>query len=293
MKPRAREAYRRSRYSGERVPNWIPMAGGVLLSALSMRLGYKLKQLRDAKQSEDSSKLSKGSQSVEEVEQQCRGQMLREPEMALVTVPTPESNKDSGAGWPSSPNHVGLHHKPFHHSNGSDSPSESGSDILSKREVIQKLRHQLKRRDDMILDMQDRIAELQNSLNSQLAHNSHLQALLDAANRDLFDSEREAQLLRKGIADHCAGHVNSDEDIGAVPNGHNGYRQAEASFESLENGSGDAEKMEMLKGEINELKELIDGKDYLLRSYKEQRIELSMKIKELHERLDSQLPNIL
>lgn len=52
-------------------------------------------------------------------------------------------------------------------------------------------------------------------------------------------------------------------------------------------------KIDMLRKEVGELKEVIDGKDYLLQSYKEQKSELSMKIKELQQRLDSQLPNIL
>ncbi|GFQ08621.1 hypothetical protein PHJA_003006100 [Phtheirospermum japonicum] len=152
----------------------------------------------------------------------------------------------------------------------------------------------------MILEMQDQIAELQNSFSAQLSHSSHLQSLLDSANRDLFDSEREIQRLRKAIADHCVGNINSCEKTtptvpvwpGDMKNGYvKGYPEVESNnLGSLEKGG---EKIEMLKREVNELKELIDGKDYLLQSYKEQKSELSMKIKELQQRLDSQLPNIL
>ncbi|KAJ0444895.1 hypothetical protein HanIR_Chr16g0836991 [Helianthus annuus] len=62
--------------------------------------------------------------------------------------------------WSSSPDRLELHQKPFHNFNSPESHciSESGSDIYSKREVIQKLRQQLKRCDDMILEMQDQIA---------------------------------------------------------------------------------------------------------------------------------------
>ncbi|KAK8565037.1 hypothetical protein V6N13_020164 [Hibiscus sabdariffa] len=62
--------------------------------------------------------------------------------LPLVTVPTTEFNKDNGVMWASSPDRLELPPKLFHHSNCSDSPcvSESGSDIYSKREVIQKLR---------------------------------------------------------------------------------------------------------------------------------------------------------
>ncbi|XP_011081733.1 uncharacterized protein LOC105164711 isoform X1 [Sesamum indicum] len=340
MKPRTGEVPRGRNFQ-EGGPNWILIAGGALLSTLSIRLGYKLKQVHDAKQLDNSSQRLKngksddwkksescplhsnsfcfsqqddgcysrynGSRNVVEIKPQHNGQMMTEPEVALplVTVPTAEFQKENGVMWSSSPDCLELPHKPFHHSNSSESPcvSDSGSDIFSKREVIQKLRQQLKRRDDMILEMQDQIAELQNSLSAQLSHSSHLQSLLDAANRDLFDSEREIQRLRKVIADHCVGDINSGDKSTAVPvwpaqadgmNGYtNGYLEVESNLGSLEKGRGDGEKIEMLKKEVNELKELIEGKNYLLQSYREQKTELSMKIKELQQRLDSQLPNIL
>ncbi|CAL1388768.1 unnamed protein product [Linum trigynum] len=179
--------------------------------------------------------------------------------------------------------------------------SESGSDIFSKREVIQKLRQQLKRRDDMIIEMQDQIMELQNSINSQMAISTSLQSQLDAANKDLLDSEREIQRLRKAIADHCLKHANGDGKpsvVAAWPpevrNGHgNGYSDAESTYDFPEKGRIDGEKVEMLKREVGELKEVLEGKEYLLQNYKEQKSELSVKIKELQQRLDSQLPNIL
>lgn len=339
MKPRAAEAPRRSRNVQGEGPNWILIAGSALLSTLSIRLGYKLKQVLDAKQLDNSSPSLKvngkstdakksgschmhsnafcfpqdedgcynhysGSRNVVEIKQHVNGQMMSEPEMALplVTVPTSEFSKENGVMWSSSPDRLELPQKPFHQSNSSESPcvSESGSDIFSKREVIQKLRQQVKRRDDMILEMQDQIAEMQSSLAAQVSHSSHLQSLLDTANRDLFDSEREVQRLRKAIADHCVGHANSGEKLPTVPvwpaegiNGHvNGYPEVESNTESLEKRR-DGGKIEMLKMEVSELKELIDGKDYLLQNYKEQKSELSLKIKELQQRLDSQLPNIL
>ncbi|KAE8656154.1 putative tocopherol O-methyltransferase [Hibiscus syriacus] len=267
---------------GER-PNWILIAGGALLSTLSIRLGYKLKQALDTKQQYNattslkgngtSDRISSGSQSIGE-KHPSNGQMLPESEIALplVTVPTADFNKDN----------------------------ESGSDIFSKREVIQKLRQQLKRRDDMILEMQDQIMELQNSLNAQVANSTHLQSQLDAANRELFDSEMEIQRLRKAIADHCLRHASTNEETSAfmtwpyeLINGHaNGYIDGD-NLGSPEKGREDGERIEMLKREVGELKEVIEGKEYLLQSYKEQKMELSMKIKELQERLDSQLPNIL
>jgi DNA repair exonuclease SbcCD ATPase subunit len=223
--------------------------------------------------------------------------------LPLVTVPPRDFNKENGVMWASSPDRLEMPQKPFHHSNSSGSPcvSESGSDIFSKREVIQKLRQQLKRRDDMILEMQDQIVELQNSINTQFSHSSHLQSLLDAANRDLLDSEREIQRLRKAIADHCVGQVSPNDNPSTVStwpsegrNGHaNGYLDGESNFEYSEKGRGDGERIEMLRREVGELKEVIEGKEYLLQSYKEQKTELSVKVKELQQRLDSQLPNIL
>ncbi|KAG6423385.1 hypothetical protein SASPL_113780 [Salvia splendens] len=330
MKPRSTEAPRRSRNVQGEGPNWILIAGSALLSTLSVRLGYKLKQVLDTKQLDNSSPSLEGvqcmflqlipedssyiileftlfavngkstngkksgscsmhsnafcfpqdvcynhysgSRNVMEIKPHANGQMMSEPEMALplVTVPTSDFNKENGVMWSSSPDRLELPQKPFHQSNSSESPcvSESGSDIFSKREVIQKLRQQLKRRDDMILEMQDQIAEVQTSLAAQVSHSSHLQSLLDAANRDLFESEREVQRLRKAIADHCVGHVNSEK-------------------------GRDGERIEMLRREVSELKELNEGKDYLLQSYKEHNLELAIKIKELQNRLDSQLPNIL
>lgn len=320
-------------------PNWILIAGGALLSTLSIRFGYKLKQALDSKQQENDSNSLKGNgkssdrrksaathlhsnmysfardddgcfncisetEGMMEIKCPPNGQMLTESDGALplVTVPTPEFHKENGVMWATSPDRLELPPKPFHHSNCSDSPcvSESGSDIFSKREVIHKLRQQLKRRDDMILEMQDQIVEFQSSLNAQLAHSTHLQSQLDASNRDLFDSEREIQRLRKAIADHCVGHVSPSDKPSTVVwpsearNGHaNGYLDGESNFELPEKGRGGGEKIEMLKREVGELKEVIEGKEYLLHSYKEQKAELSMKIKELQQRLDSQLPNIL
>ncbi|KAL4304294.1 hypothetical protein GQ457_10G014780 [Hibiscus cannabinus] len=328
----------RSKSSQGEGPSWIFIAGGALLCTLSIRFGHKLKQALHTKQQNNASTRSKvtgtsdqrsssgchlhsNMYSFTQEDDGCfncisgaenmggnhppNGHLPPSSEITLplVTVPTTEFNKDNGVLWASSPDRLELPPKPFHHSNCSDSPcvSESGSDIYSKREVIQKLRQQLKRRDDMILEMQDQITELQNSLNAQMEHSSYLQSQLDVANRDLFDSEREIQKLRKAIADHCVGNVNMNEQtstVTALPseirNGHvNGFLDIKTNLDFPEKGRGDGERIEMLRREVGELKEVIEGKQYLLQSYKEQKMELSMKVKELQERLDYQLPNIL
>lgn len=341
MKPRSKGVTRaqRSQSFQSEGPNWVLIAGGAILSTLSIRLGYKLKQLNDTKQQESSSKGSKGhgrsanaknlgschfhsnaytynrdensccnchsagSAIMGDMKQQCDDSGVTEPEITLplVKVPVPEFSKENSVIWSASPDRLELPQKPFHKSNSSDSPcvSEAGSDLFSNREVIQKLRQQLKRRDEMIMEMQDQIAELQNSLATQLGHSTHLQSLLDAANRDLFDSEREIQRLRKAIADYCVGQEVSVEKCPSQHiwpegrNGHaNGYPEVDHNVE-LSEKERDGERIEMLKREVNELKEVIEGKEFLMQSYKEQKTELSAKIKELQQRLDSQLPNIL
>lgn len=239
------------------------------------------------------------------VKQHCNDPVLRDPEMTLplVMVPAFEFSKENGA-WMSSTDHLELPQKPLlHNSNSSESlcVSETGSDIFSKREVIQKLRQQLKRRDETILEMQEQIVELQNSLNAQLCHSTHLQSLLDAANRELFESERETQRLRKAITDHCVAQVDSSGNPPTGPiwpvegrNGFaNGHHEVERHSGSSEKERIDRKQIEMLKHEVDGLKEVIEGKEYLIQNYKDQKSELSMKIKELQERLDYQLPNIL
>ncbi|XP_027353792.1 uncharacterized protein LOC113864368 [Abrus precatorius] len=342
MKPQTNGVSRAHKANNTQVegPNWLLIAAGALLSTLSVRLGYKLKQALDSKPKQSATTIQKGngkapntrnsadcfmqsngySQTQDNLgcfncisgtggtmDLKCppNGQILNEFDRALplVTVPTAaEFSKENGVVWACSPDRLELPSKPFHHSNCSDSPcvSESGSDIFSKREVIQKLRQQLKRRDDMILEMQDQMAELQNSLNAQMGLSSHLQLQLDAANRDLFDSEREIQRLRKAIADHCVGHVPRDK-LSTVTawsaesrNGHsNGHLDVENYSDTPEKVKDDEERIELLKRQVGELKEVIEGKEYLLQSYKEQKAELSVKIRELQQRLDSQLPNIL
>lgn len=241
-----------------------------------------------------------GTGGVTELKCHSNGQMLMESDGALpsVTVSGVEFSKENDVVWASSPHLIELPPKSCPHSNCSDSPcvSDSGYDIFSKREVIQKLRQQLKRRDDMILEMQDQIAELQCSLNAQLGLSSHLQLQLDTANRDLFDSEREIQRLRKAISDHCVGHASPNKSFTttATRNDHpNGITEGDTNLDYPEKERDDEERIELLRRQVGELKEVVEGKDYLLHSYKEHKEELSLKIKELQQKLDSQLPNFL
>ncbi|KAK4381934.1 hypothetical protein Sango_2920500 [Sesamum angolense] len=63
MNPRTRGVPRRSRNFQEGGSNWILIAGGALLSTLSIRLGYKLKQVLDTKQLNNSSQSLKDGKS--------------------------------------------------------------------------------------------------------------------------------------------------------------------------------------------------------------------------------------
>ncbi|XP_042515873.1 uncharacterized protein LOC122090101 isoform X1 [Macadamia integrifolia] len=342
MKPRTKEIPRGQQLTNLQGggTNWVLIVGGALLSTLSIRLGYKLRQGPDTKQPDNSCNGLKGnvkptdkrrsrackmhssvysftqdedgcyncisgsSEGTAEVKHPATGPSLKEANLSLplVTITAPGSNRENGVIWTPSPDRLEPPRKPFHHSNCSDSPcgSESSSDIFGKREVIHKLWQQLKRRDEMILEMQDQITALQNSLNVQRTHSANLQSQLDAANQDLFDSEREVQRLRKVVADYCVEvgpskkpTVTGDWSAGGR-NGHsNGFPNGESDLDMMSNGRGDGERIEMLKREVGELKEVIEGKEYLLQNYKEQKAELSGKVKELQHRLASQVPSIL
>ncbi|XP_010241455.1 PREDICTED: uncharacterized protein LOC104586051 [Nelumbo nucifera] len=343
MKPGAHgisRAQKSKKFQGEG-PNWVLVAGGALLSTLSIQLGYKLKQALDTKRLNNASNRLKGnadsvdkrtlgvctsnsnlysfpqdedsfhkccsgfSSGMMEIKHQSTASTLKEPNLTLplVTIPYLESNKENGVMWASSsPNCLEMPPKPFHHSNSSESPcvSESGSDIITKQEVINKLKQQLKRRDELILEMQDQITALQNVLNGQLTHSAHLQSHLEAANSELFESEREIQRLRKAIADHCVGEMGTCEKPMAVGNcaeeqdGHtNGFIGGENYLAVMDKRKGGGDRIEILKKEVAELKEVIEGKEYLLQSYKEQKTELSSKVQELQEKLASRVPSIL
>ncbi|XP_062219466.1 uncharacterized protein LOC133919177 isoform X2 [Phragmites australis] len=314
-------------------PSWVLVAGGVLLSTLSVRLGCKLKQMFDTKQQSNTPKAKRRPEACElhsnlyrfsdqtgcyycisdggvEVKQAPASPVPKpvEPSLPLVKIPGPESSKEnSGVMWISSPDRLEDPRRPFQYSNSSGSPcvSESGSDIYSKREVIQKLRQHLKKRDEMIMEMQAQIVDLKNSLNIQVTQVTNLQSQQDAANRDLFESEREIQHLRKIIADHCVADALSHEKPlqarhwqSDATNGHsNGYADGSVDDPELhclgiEKRKGEIERVEMLKKEVGELKEVIEGKDFVLQSYKEQKVELCLKIRELQEKLSAQVPNI-
>lgn len=226
-------------------PNWILIAGGALLSTLSIRLGYKLRQASDDSDTTASSRRSR-SRSHRRGEEDPKDE-----EATSAFVPA-----ENGVIWATSPDRLELapngHRIPATMGFGSPCASDSGgsADLFTKRDAILKLRQQLRRRDEMISEMQDRIAELQ----AQLGRSAHLEAQLEEANRDAFESEREVQRLRKAIADHCV-------------------------------GGSEGEKVEMLRRELGELKEVLQGKDYLLHSYKEHKAELSLKVAELQSRL--------
>ncbi|KAG6468017.1 uncharacterized protein LOC122034664 [Zingiber officinale] len=302
-------------------PNWVLVIGGALLSTLSIKLGCQLKRILDNKQQEKGNKetwKSKArrsrahqlqsdiylfaqdegnrSQFLSEISSggmQSRSSLTEGADLSLPLVKV--SGADTKTGEP--PELLELPWKPCHHSNCSDSYfSESGSDIYTKKEVIQKLRRQLKRRDETIMEMQSQITEMQNSLHIQMAEAANLQAQINAANNDLFNSQQEVQRLRKVIADHHIGEtkhwspLHANGLVSAYPDS---CDDLESHFLGVDKGKVDGVMVEMLKKETSELKEVIEGKDFLLKSYKEQKVELCSTIKELQQKLDSLVPDIL
>lgn len=142
--------------------------------------------------------------------------------LPLATIPEPEATRVRS--WTSSAERLELSRRIFY-LNSSESPcvSECGSDAFSKKEILQNLRWQLKERDEMILEMQAQITELQTSLRTQVSKSAELQSQFDLINFDLFESEREAQRLRKAVADHCVGDMSSLENLNPSEHLENGY----------------------------------------------------------------------
>ncbi|KAL0912970.1 hypothetical protein M5K25_016394 [Dendrobium thyrsiflorum] len=312
-------------HAKQKMSNWVFIVGGALLSAFSLRLCCRLKQVFDFKRGRKSYAPSKENRNStpnkrretckldsqlycfiphEDLCYQCLSGAKHTPTnpmskygndtLQLVNVSSSQPSKENnGVVWESVPDLLELPTKPFNHSNSLESPclSESGSDIYSKREVIQKLRQQLKRRDDMIEEMQVQITGLQNSLTVEMAHTTHLQAQLDSSNRELLDSKREIQRLRKTISNQFSCEFGPPENPLHsriwLPEALNDFANG-----SLD-GSDGAEKIredmiEVLKREVKELKEAIEGKEFLIQRHKEQKLELCSKLKGLQLRLVSQ-----
>ncbi|KAJ0964398.1 hypothetical protein J5N97_029520 [Dioscorea zingiberensis] len=102
--------------------------------------------------------------------------------------------------------------------------------------------------------------DLQNTLAVQMSQTGHLKSQLESVNQVLFNSEREIQRLRKAIADHCVAERGPEEMVRT-------------------------QKADMLKKEVGKLNEVIEGKELVLHSCKEQKVVLNSKMKELQLRL--------
>lgn len=216
----------------QKVPNWIVIVGGALLSTLSIRLCCRLKQVFDFRRRRKTHAPSKedGNSTPIKRRESCKfcsqkycfipnedggyhcfsgaehspaTPISKENDDALQLVKVSSKENNGGVMWESSPHLLHPPSNPFNHSNTfeSPSPSESGSDIYSKREIVRKLRQQLKRRDDMIAEMQSRIADLQTHLTFEIARTAHLQDRINSSNRRVLDSEREIRRLRNAVSD--------------------------------------------------------------------------------------------
>ena len=72
---------------------------------------------------------------------------------------------------------------------------------LVKRDMVHRLRKQLKSRDEMILRMQVQISEYERSLSLSDAHVSELQAALEATSGVFSVLDKEVQLFRNELVD--------------------------------------------------------------------------------------------
>eukprot|EP00252_Welwitschia_mirabilis_P012386 TRINITY_DN27420_c0_g1_i1.p1 TRINITY_DN27420_c0_g1~~TRINITY_DN27420_c0_g1_i1.p1 ORF type:complete len:373 (-),score=62.89 TRINITY_DN27420_c0_g1_i1:115-1233(-) len=238
-----------------------------------------------------------------------------------------------------SPEQLELHNGNLMLSNSSESicTSDSGSEHFSKRDVVLRLRDQLKKRDDMILEMQSQINDQLKIISNQISHITNLQSQLDSTNRDLFEAEREIQRVRKAIADHCVDHgldisnnyalvEHSNKSIVNIEvpkiactdtyGAHNDKNQEQRLQHGDAANSSDvnvlklvedldcfprgsvsqnysSENMKNLQREIAELKESLEGKNYLLEMYEKQRLELCSQLRELQVKLAAQMSTIL
>ncbi|KAG6555633.1 hypothetical protein Mapa_002869 [Marchantia paleacea] len=104
---------------------------------------------------------------------------------------------------------------------GNDLPLSpvSRSGYSSRRDMVHRLRQQLKSRDETIHDMVAQIQDQDRTISLHQAHCRELEGRLDIATRTLFDSEREIQRLRKAVADYLRGHDpgSGDWDLPPMP----------------------------------------------------------------------------
>lgn len=75
---------------------------------------------------------------------------------------------------------------------------------IAERDMVHRLRKQLKSRDEMILNMQAQISEHDRDMALSHAHICELQSHLEATDKVLLESRVEVEHLRKEVAGYCA-----------------------------------------------------------------------------------------
>lgn len=78
------------------------------------------------------------------------------------------------------------------------------TNCIAKRDMVHRLRKQLKSRDEMILNMQAQISEHDRDMALSHAHISELQSHLEATDKVLLESKVQVQQLRKEVAGYFA-----------------------------------------------------------------------------------------
>ncbi|CAA6675448.1 unnamed protein product [Spirodela intermedia] len=164
--------------------NWMLVVSAALLSALAVRLRCRLRQafggdssgISEARRADIKAAQARPSWSESTDTELPRWRHRRRSASRTVTA--------AAAAWCGRLERLGLR-----------GGSESGSDgVLRRGEVQKKLREQLRRRDEMISEMQAQVA-------ARKARSAHLRSQLDRAGTRLAQSKGELLRLRREAAD--------------------------------------------------------------------------------------------
>ncbi|CAM6088670.1 unnamed protein product [Calypogeia fissa] len=129
----------------------------------------------------------------------------------------------------------------------------------SRRDMVHRLRQQLKSRDEMILDMQAQISDQERLISLHQARCKDLESRLEEANNTLFESNLEIQRLRRAVAEYLTGQFPSSGNSSSISSRRDAYEmhQQDDSF-LLRESQRLAKELEMREEEKQELERLAD-----------------------------------
>ncbi|EFJ32058.1 hypothetical protein SELMODRAFT_408480 [Selaginella moellendorffii] len=189
--------------------------------------------------------------------------------------------------------------------------------LSGKRDVVHRLRQQLKNRDEMIMQMQTQILEQSRIIQVHQLRIGDLELLLTAANRSLFVAEQEIEQLQKLLAECCScrsascqvrkrGSLHVEDKVfkaqkrWTCENQHKDMRdlvsEARRLTEKLkvvgENKRGQAREYEKevrrVRSELSEAKNLASKNASLFQACDKERAKLSGTLTKLQQKLESQ-----